>query len=77
MARLIFAAPDPKAGTRVKVLKDSRVPINGKPFLIKAGEVFQLGSKTNGEVTLVVIVQISSGRVFFEPTVSQLLGNSS
>ena len=30
-----------------------------------------------GEVTLVVIVQISSGSVFFGPTVSQVRGNSS
>jgi hypothetical protein len=49
-----LSAPDPKAGTRVKVLKDSRVIIEGKPFLIKAGDLFPLGSKTGGEVTLVV-----------------------
>lgn len=47
-------APDPKAGARVKVLKDSRVIIEGKPFLIKAGDLFPLGSKADGEVTLVV-----------------------
>ncbi len=32
---------------------------------------------SDGDVTLVVIVQISSGSEFFVPTVSQLLGNSS
>jgi hypothetical protein len=49
-----LSAPDTKTGPRVKVLKDSRVVIDGKPFLIKAGDMFQLGSRTDGEVTLVV-----------------------
>ena len=49
-----LSAPDPKTGPRVKVLRDSRVVIDGKPFLIKAGDLFQLGSRTDGEVTLVV-----------------------
>jgi hypothetical protein len=49
-----LTAPDPKAGQRVKVLKDSRVIIEGKPFLIKAGDLFPFGSKSDGEVNLVV-----------------------
>jgi hypothetical protein len=46
--------PDPKAGPRVKVLKDTRVVIEGKPFLIKAGDLFALGANHGSEVTVAV-----------------------
>lgn len=46
--------PDPNSGPRVKVLKDSRVPIDGKPYLIKAGDQFPFGTSKDGEVTFAV-----------------------
>ncbi len=45
-------APDP-AEPSVKVLSDSRVPIDGKLYLIKAGETFPLAGKSNGEVRFI------------------------
>lgn len=46
--------PDAKAGPRVKALKDSRVIIEGKPFLIKAGDVFAFAEAKDEEVTFKV-----------------------
>lgn len=42
--------PDAENGALVKVLKDSRVLVNGKPYLIKTGEVFAFDSVKEGEV---------------------------
>lgn len=44
--------PDPKAGPRVKVLKDSRVSIEGKTYLAKAGDLFAFASRNGREVTV-------------------------
>jgi hypothetical protein len=44
--------PDPKAGPRVKVLKDSRVTIEGKSYLAKAGDVFAFATRQGREVTI-------------------------
>ncbi len=50
-----FALSQPEgAGKRVKVLKDSRVIIDKRPFLIKAGEVFSLVDVKGGEATFAV-----------------------
>ena len=49
-----LAAPDPAAGPRVKALKDSRVSIEGRPFLIKAGEQFALVQVQGEKATLKV-----------------------
>ncbi len=46
--------PDPKAGPRVRALKDSRVVIEKKTFLIKAGDLFALAETRDGEVTFKV-----------------------
>jgi hypothetical protein len=46
--------PEPKSGGRVKALRDSRVVIEGKPFLIKAGDVFPLAEAKGSEVTFKV-----------------------
>ena len=46
--------PEAKAGPRVKALRDSRVVIEGKPFLIKAGDVFPLAEVKGEEVTFKV-----------------------
>jgi hypothetical protein len=43
-------APEPENGRLVKVLGDSRVLVNGKPYLIKTGELFALDSIKEGEV---------------------------
>lgn len=44
--------PDPTAGPRVKALKDSRVMIEGRPFLIKAGDIFALVNVQGEKATL-------------------------
>lgn len=44
--------PDPKAGPRVRVLKDARVSIEGKSYLAKAGDVFAFASRNGREVTI-------------------------
>ena len=46
--------PDPKSGPRVKARKDSRVIIEGKPFLIKTGDIFPLAEAKADEVTFKV-----------------------
>jgi hypothetical protein len=43
-------APEPENGRLVKVLEDSRVLVNGKPYLIKTGELFALDSIKEGQV---------------------------
>jgi hypothetical protein len=43
-------APEPRNGGLVKVLEDSRVLVNGKPYLIKTGELFALDSIKEGQV---------------------------
>lgn len=49
-----LTAPDPKSGPRVKARKDSRVVIEGKPFLIKSGDIFPLAEAKADEVTFKV-----------------------
>ena len=50
-----FALTPPEgAGKRVKVLKDSRVIIDQRPFLIKAGDVFSFVDVKGGEATFAV-----------------------
>ncbi len=50
-----FALTPPEgAGKRVKVLKDSRVFIDQRPFLIKAGDVFSFVDVKGGEATFAV-----------------------
>ncbi len=44
--------PDPTAGPRAKALKDSRVLIEGRPFLIKAGDIFALVNVQGEKATL-------------------------
>jgi hypothetical protein len=44
--------PDPAAGPRGRALKDSRVLIEGRPFQIKAGDVFALVSVQGEKATL-------------------------
>ncbi|MCE9610708.1 MAG: hypothetical protein K8R23_10990 [Chthoniobacter sp.] len=63
--------PDPSE-TQVRVLKDSRVLIGEKPFLIKVGDAFPLLEAKGGEVTFAVrdlhvslpvtVVEISGGK---------------
>jgi hypothetical protein len=68
-----FALGKPDAAIpHVKVLKDSRVVIDEKPFLIKAGDVFPLLEARGGEATFAVrdlhvslplaVVEIASGK---------------
>jgi hypothetical protein len=68
-----FALTNPEPGqTQVRVLKDSRVLIDGKPFLIKVGDAFPLLEAKGGEVTFAVrdlhlslpvaVVEILGGR---------------
>lgn len=64
------------AQTHVKVLKDSRVVIEGKPFLIKVGDAFPLLGMKTGEATFAVrdlqvslpveVVEIVGGKVVRE-----------
>lgn len=50
-----FALTPPEGpGKRVKVLKDSRVIIDQRPFLIKAGDVFSFVDVKGGEATFAV-----------------------
>ncbi len=69
-----FALTKPEATqTQVRVLKDSRVVIGEKPFLIKAGDAFQLLEAKGGDVTFAVrdlrvalpvgVVEIFGGKV--------------
>jgi hypothetical protein len=44
--------PDPKAGPRVKVVKDARVNVEGKIYLARAGDVFAFASRTGRDVTI-------------------------
>jgi hypothetical protein len=44
--------PDPKAGPRVRMLKDTRVAIEGKSYLAKAGDLFAFASRNGREVTI-------------------------
>jgi len=44
--------PDPKAGPRVKVIKDFRVTIEGKTYLAKAGDIFAFASRNGREVNI-------------------------
>jgi hypothetical protein len=44
--------PDPTSGPRVRALKDSRVLIEGRPFLIKAGDLFALVGVQGEKATL-------------------------
>jgi hypothetical protein len=44
--------PDPKAGPRVKVLKDCRVSVEGKSYLAKSGDLFAFASRNGREVTV-------------------------
>ncbi len=72
MQAFALGKPDP-AQTQVKVLKDSRVLIGEKPFLIKTGDVFPLLEMKAGEATFAVrdlqvslpvtVVEISGGKV--------------
>ncbi len=53
MQAFALGKPD-LAQTHVKVLKDSRVVIEGKPFLIKIGDAFPLLGMKGGEATFAV-----------------------
>ncbi len=44
--------PDPRAGPRVKVIKDSRVTIEGKTYSVKAGDLFAFASRNGRDVTI-------------------------
>lgn len=44
--------PDPKAGPRVKVIKDARVDVEGKIYLARAGDIFAFASRTGRDVTI-------------------------
>ncbi|HYR58755.1 MAG TPA: hypothetical protein VEO95_09010 [Chthoniobacteraceae bacterium] len=44
--------PDPKAGPRVRVLKDAHVAIEGKSYLVRAGETFAFAARTGRDVTI-------------------------
>lgn len=46
--------PEAKSGPRVRALRDSRVPIDGKQFLIKAGDIFPLAEVKGEEVSFKV-----------------------
>lgn len=66
-----FALTNPEAGqTQVRVLKDSRVLIGEKPFLIKVGDAFPLLEAKGGEVTFAV----RDLRVALPVTVVEILG---
>jgi hypothetical protein len=73
LLRQSFALTNPEPGqTQVRVLKDSRVLIDGKPFIIKVGDAFPLLEAKGGEVTFAVrdlhlslpvaVVEILGGR---------------
>lgn len=44
--------PDPKAGARVRVIKDAHVAIEGKSYLAKAGDVFAFAARSGRDVTI-------------------------
>jgi len=44
--------PDPKAGPRVRIVKDVRVSVEGKPYLVRAGDEFAFASRKGREVTI-------------------------
>lgn len=46
--------PEAKAGPRVKALRDTRVVLEGKAFLIRTGDTFPLAEEKGGEVTFKV-----------------------
>lgn len=72
MQAFALGKPDP-AQTQVRVLKDSRVLIGEKPFLIKTGDVFPLLEMKAGEATFAVrdlqvslpvaVVEILGGKI--------------
>ena len=69
-----FALTNPEAGqTQVRVLKDSRVLIGEKPFLIKVGDAFPLLEAKGGEVTFAV----RDLHVSLPVTVVEILGGKS
>lgn len=69
-----FALTNPDASqTQVRVLKDSRVVIGEKPFLIKVGDAFPLVEAKSGEVTFAV----RDLRVSLPVAVVEILGGKS
>lgn len=69
-----FALTNPEAGqTQVRVLKDSRVLIGEKSFLIKVGDAFPLLEAKGGEVTFAV----RDLHVSLPVTVVEILGGKS
>ena len=72
---VVLPAPDPSQ-PQVKVLKDSKVVIGDKPFMIRAGDLFPLVEAKLGEVTFAVrdlqvslpvsVVEILGGKFFKE-----------
>ncbi len=47
-----LAPPDPRAGPRVRVIKDFRVVIEGKTYLAKAGDIFAFASRNGRQVNI-------------------------
>jgi hypothetical protein len=65
--------PDPRAGPRVKVIKDSRVTIEGKTYSVKAGDHFAFASRNGRDVTiaardLLVVLPADSVEIIDEKT---------
>jgi hypothetical protein len=48
-----LGSPDTSRGQFVKVLKDSRVIIKDKPYLIKAGDIFRFDEQKENEITFI------------------------
>ncbi len=44
--------PDPKAGPRVRIVKDAHVTVEGKTYLVRAGDEFAFASRKGREVTV-------------------------
>lgn len=49
-----LTSPDPKAGPQARVLKDTSVAIEGKSYLVKAGESFPFTGRNGRDVTIAV-----------------------
>ncbi len=47
---LMISTPDPTRGPRVRILKNSQVPIDGQTYLIRAGDLFPYVGQKDGEV---------------------------
>lgn len=70
-----LTAPDPKAGPRVRVLKDTRVSIEGKTYLARAGDLFAFASRNGREITvaardLLIALPVEAVEITDEKTVA-------